>query len=96
MIEMSSVAKVCIIKVLAWIFLWWTLKHGNLLWSDVTVVTWQLIVMNAKLQNNFSRLNTGNHYWRNYFLQKVEKINELPNELHHVFVVMIAYPRKAA
>ena len=30
------------------------------------------------------------------FLQKVEKINELSYELHHVFVMMIAYPQKAA
>ena len=30
------------------------------------------------------------------FLVKGRKINELPYELHHVFVMMIAYPQKAA
>ena len=37
----------------------------------------------------------GLHLWK-LFLVKGRKIIELPYELHHVFVMMIAYPQKSS
>ena len=50
----------------------------------------------CKTSKQFFKMNYRQPLINKLFLAKRRKINELPYELHYVFVLMIAYPQKAA